>query len=121
MCLQLLFGDEGSREDRIFHDFEETVSLIGWKGSFQIGSLGLQQVVGVEIALQLIAEFARMKLCIAVWHCHEGWLADTGQAIVFLHQRLDFLGCHVAEETAEPVLQVAADASLQRLAVPGKV
>jgi large subunit ribosomal protein L19 len=27
----------------------------------------------------------------------------------------------VAEETAEPVLQVAADASLQRLAVPGKV
>ena len=62
-----------------------------------------------------------MKLRIAVWHCHEGWLADTGQAIVFLHQRLDFLGCYVAEKTVEPVLQVAADASLQRLAVPGKV
>ncbi len=67
---------------RIFHDFEETVSLIGRKGSFQIDCLGLQQVVGVEIALQLIAELARMKLCIAVWHCHEGWLSDTGQAIV---------------------------------------
>ena len=58
-----------------------------------------------------------MKLCIAVWHCHEGWLSDTGQAIVFLHQRLDFLGCHILT-FLETLLHLLAVDDLESLAQP---
>ena len=42
LCLQFLFGDEGSREDRVFHYFEETVALVGWQGLLDVHRLRLQ-------------------------------------------------------------------------------
>ena len=85
LCLQLLFGNEGCREDGVFHQLEIGIAqLIGHRALYA-SHLGLELVVGIEVTFQFVAKLAGVELHVAEWHNHVFGLADGGESVVLLH------------------------------------
>ena len=62
-----------------------------------------------------------MKLSIAVRHRHISGMADAGKAVIFFHQRHDFLARNGAKEGVESVLDIRLATCFQGIFIPRQV